>query len=106
MIKLKEIKLVKKLKNVKPRLKWLMFSQMQDYKINSNYIDLICPNTTKTATQDHDYIESMVKETLIKEFSPEIQNLKSYDFLVDSIVNKLKQKQLEQWDKSTDVFVV
>ena len=36
----------------------------------------------------------MVEDMLKKEFSEEITKIKSYDFLVDSVVDKLKQKQL------------
>ena len=39
MFDLKNLKIVKTLKSIKPKLKWLMFSQMQDYKVNSKYID-------------------------------------------------------------------
>ena len=42
MFNLKNLKLVKELKNIQPKLKWTMFSEIQDYKINSEYIDLIC----------------------------------------------------------------
>ena len=42
MFNLKNLKIVKHIKSIKPRLKWLMFSQMQDYKVNAKYIDMIC----------------------------------------------------------------
>ena len=99
MFNLKELKLVKSLKAVKPRLKWLMFSQMQDYKINSNYIDMICNDEEKSPNSDNNSLEAMVKETLIKEFGPSIQNSSSYELLVDAVVHNLKKKQLEALDK-------
>ena len=96
MFNLKNLKIVKQLKSIKPRLKWLMFSQMQDYKVNSKYIDMICSdNDTQTA---NDKLEEMVKESLIREFTPEIQNMKSFDFLVDAVVHNLKKKQLSSYD--------
>ena len=58
MFNLKELKLVKQLKTIKPRLKWLMFSQMQDYKINSNYIDMICPDEQKTSNDYNTKLEN------------------------------------------------
>jgi len=93
MFSLKDLKLVKDLKNIKPRLKWLMFSQVQDYKINSNYIEMICADIDKSVEQDDLRLRNMVMEMLVKEFSPDIKNLKSYDFLVDAVVYNLKKKQ-------------
>ncbi len=93
MFNLKDLKLVKELKNIKPRLKWLMFSQVQDYKINSNYIEMICADIDKSVEEDDLRLRNMVKEMLVKEFSPDIKNLKSYDFLVDAVVYNLKKKQ-------------
>ena len=96
MFNLKNLKIVKKLNSIKPKLKWLMFSQMQDYKVNSKYIDMICSeNNANTA---NDKLEDIVRASLIREFSPEIQNMKSYDFLVDAVVHNLKKKQLANYD--------
>ena len=94
MFNLKELKFVKQLNKIKPRLKWLMFSQIQDFKINSNYIDMICPADKKTAQTYDEKLENLVKETLIKEFTPEIQNMKSYNLLVDAVVYNLKKEQV------------
>ena len=94
MFNLKNLKIVKELSNIKPKLKWLMFSQVQDYKINSNYIDMICNDQDKDVSTDGLKLEAMVKEMLIKEFSPDIQNMKSYDLLVDAVVHNIKKKQV------------
>ena len=99
MFNLKDLKLVKTLKAVKPRLKWMMFSQMQDYKINSSYVDMICNDEPKAPNADNASLEAMVKDTLIKEFGPSIQNSASYELLVDAVIHNLKKKQLEQLDK-------
>ena len=73
-----------------------MFSQMQDYKVNSKYIDMICSdNDTETA---NDKLEEIVRASLIREFTPEITKMKSYEFLVDAVVHNLKKKQLEAYD--------
>ena len=100
MFNLKNLKIVKHIKSLKPRLKWLMFSQMQDYKVNSKYIDMICSdNDTATA---NDKLEEIVRASLIREFTPEITKMKSYDFLVDAVVHNLKKKQLEAYDASIE----
>lgn len=95
---LSNLKIVRKLKNIAPKLKWVMFKNMQDYKINSNYIDYIIPEEKKGAEYDNMKLEAMVKESLIKEFGPEIKQSKSYLMLVDAVVHNLKKKQLEIFD--------
>lgn len=99
----KNLKLVKKLKEVSPKLKWLMFNQMQDYKINSEYIDMICSDDSKETNSDNDRLEAMVRESLVKEFSPSVKNLKSYEFLVDAVVHNLKKKQLQATDNQDEI---
>lgn len=101
--KFKNLKIVQKLKEVSPKLKWLMFNQMQDYKINSEYIDMICSDDSKKTNSDNDRLEAMVRESLIKEFSPSIQNMKSYELLVDAVMYNLKKKQLQATDSKEDI---
>lgn len=95
MFSFKNFKLVKEIKNIKPRLKWLLFSQMQDYKMHSNYMDLINPENNYTSTQADAKLQTIVQEALIKEFSPEIKKMKSYNLLVDAVVHNLKKKQMK-----------
>lgn len=99
----KNLKIVKKIKEVSPKLKWLMFSQIQDYKINSEYIDMITSDDSKKINSDSDRLEAMVRESLVKEFSPSIQNLKSYELLVDAVVHNLKKKQLQATDSEEEI---
>lgn len=47
--------------------------------------------------QEEMKIRAMVVEILDKEFGEKIRNIKNYDFLVDSVVNKLKNKQLSSY---------
>ncbi len=91
----KNLKLVRKLANLSPRLKWFMFKSIQDYKIGSKYIDYLIPDEQKAPGYDNDKLEKMVRETLAKEFSPKIKDAKSYELLVDAVVHNLKKKQLE-----------
>jgi uncharacterized membrane protein YheB (UPF0754 family) len=99
----KNLKIVKKMSKVSPKLKWLMFSQMQDYKINSEYIDMLCSDRTKDVNSDAQRLEAMVRESLIKEFSPEIVNKQSYELLVDAVVHNLKKKQLQATDSNDEI---
>ena len=99
----KNLKIVKKLKQVSPKLKWLMFSEVQDYKINSEYIEMICSDSTKQVNSDNDRLEAMVRESLVKEFSPNVENMKSYELLVDAVVHNLKKKQLQATDSQDEI---
>ena len=101
MFNLKNLKIVKELKSVRPKLKWLMFSQVQDYKINSKYIDIICEDTDAQACDAN--LEAMVRESLIKEFSPNVTKMKSYELLVDAVMHNLKNKQLAAMDAREEI---
>lgn len=101
--KFKNLKIVQKLKQASPKLKWLMFNQMQDYKINSEYIDMICSDASKEVCSDNDRLEAMVRESLVKEFSPSVENMKSYELLVDAVVHNIKKKQLQATDNASDI---
>ena len=91
----KNFKIVRKLANISPKLKWFMFKSLQDYKIGSKYIDYLIPDEQKSPGFDNDNLEKMVRETLVKEFSAKIKDAKSYELLVDAVVHNLKKKQLE-----------
>ena len=99
---LKNLKIVKKLKNIAPKIKWVMFKSVQDYKINSQYIDYIIPEEKKGIEYDNLKLENMVKESLIKEFGPKIKSSKSFNLLVDAVVHNLKKKQLSSFDDIDD----
>lgn len=101
--KFKNLKIVQQLKEVSPKLKWLMFNQMQDYKINSEYINMICSDEAKETNSDDARLEAMVRESIIKEFSPSIVNAKSYELLVDAVMHNLKKKQLQATDSEEDI---
>ncbi len=94
----KNLKFVKTIKNLSPKIKWFMFNSIQDYKIGSKYIDYLIPDEKKGIEKDNERLENMVKETLIKEFGPGVKDLKSYNLLVDAVVHNLKKKQLKSLD--------
>ena len=49
---LKNSKLVRTLKDISPRLKWAMFSKLQDCKIASRYIDYLIPEQKEINNQN------------------------------------------------------
>lgn len=86
-------KIVRKLKDLSPKLKWAMFSSLQDFKIGTRYIDYLIPEE-KDINKDNMRLEKMVRDTLIKEFSPKIKDMKTFDLIVDATVHRIKEKQL------------
>jgi len=101
---LRNFKFVRTLKDLSPRLKWAMFTKIQDCKIASRYIDYLIPEQ-KDINKDNEKLEQMVRETLIKEFSPKIKDMKSFELLVDATVHNIKQKQLKAMGDWEDIEV-
>lgn len=99
----KNLKIVKKLTSVSTKLKWLEFSQKQESKTNSDYINMLCSDISTQTNSDDRGLEAMVRESLEKEFSPSVKNLKSYEFLVDAVVHNLKKKQLQAMDNQEEI---
>ena len=91
----RKLKLTNKIKEIGPKLKWMFFSELQDLKIGAKYLDFICPEDVKETKNATEKLEEIVKETLIKEFSPDIQNTKSFNLLVDAVCHNIKKKQLK-----------
>lgn len=100
----KNLKIVQKLTQLSPKLKWLMFSQkMQDSKLSAEYIDMISSGATSETLSDSERLEAMVRESLVKEFSPNVEKMKSYELLVDAVVHNIKKKQLQAMDDAEEI---
>lgn len=93
MFNLKRFKIVKELKNSEQKSNWLKFSSLRNNERNKNALLDSILDENKFIEEDLK-LRSMVENMLKKEFSDDIKNIKDYDFLVDSVVNKLKQKEL------------
>ena len=91
----KNLKIVRKLKNeISPRLRWLMFEKQNIDKSSPEYIKMISGVEDIQTNSDERRLEAMVREQLKEEF-PNIENMKSYELLVDAVVHNLKKKQLQ-----------
>ena len=97
MFNLKHLKLIKELKD-KSNIDWLKYAS-SDKK--SELLDSIIADNK--FVQEEMQIRAMVEDMLQKEFSADIKNIKNYDFLVDSVVNRLKSKQLGSMTESEDI---
>ena len=90
MFGLKNFKLVNKLKDT-TKLNWLTFSNRNKIKKNDYMSSIIADN--KFVEEDL-RLRAMVEDMIKAEFGDKLTNHTEYEFLVDSVVNKLKQQQL------------
>lgn len=96
--RLKNLKIVKKLNSsLSPKLRWLMFSTKGMDKSSPEYIKMISGVDDIQTNSDERRLEAMVREQLKEEF-PNVENMKSYELLVDAVMHNLKKKQLQAAD--------
>ena len=95
--RLKNLKLVKTLgEQISPKLRWLNF--MNRNKNNADYISMISGVDELKSSSDERKLEAMVRQQLKEEF-PNIENMKSYELLVDAVIHNYKKKQLQAMDE-------
>ena len=95
--RLKNLKIVKTLnEQISPKLRWLNF--MNRNKNNADYISMISGVDELKSSSDERKLEAMVREQLKAEF-PNIENMKSYELLVDAVILNYKKKQLQAMDE-------
>jgi len=96
--RLKNLKIVKNLKSeIAPKLRWLMFARDNNKKSSSEYIKMVTGVETLKSNSDELRLEAMVREQLKEEF-PNIENMKSFELLVDAVMHNIKKKQLQATD--------
>ena len=95
----KNLKIVKTLKQqLSPKLRWLNFMNHNINKSSSDYISMISGVDELKSSSDERKLEAMVREQLKEEF-PNIENMKSYELLVDAVIYNYKKKQLQAMDE-------
>ena len=96
--RLKNLKIVKELKkSISPKLRWLNYSKQSVDKKSTEYIKMISGVDELQINSDERKLEAMVREQLKEEF-PSIENMKSYELLVDAVMHNIKKKQLQALD--------
>ena len=98
--RIKNLKLVQRIKEtINPKLRWQEYSnKTQLDKSTTDYLEAISGVENLNLFSDTQELEAMVRNQLKEEF-PGIENKKSYELLVDAVVNNIMKKQL-QADKS------
>ncbi len=98
--RLKNLKIVKKLgEGISPKLRWLNFMSINKDKSSSDYISMISGVEELKSSSDERKLEAMVRQQLKEEF-PNIENMKSYELLVDAVIHNYKKKQLQAMDEA------
>ena len=90
----KKLKYVKSPSDVNSKLRMFLYSGMQDYKINSKYIDMLCPEENDKVSST-EKLHEIIEEALVKEFSPKIKESPNFYLLVDAVAHKLKKNSLQ-----------
>ena len=97
--RIKNLKIVKTLKQqISPKLRWLNFMNNNTDKSSSDYISMISGVEELKSSADERKLEAMVRQQLKEEF-PNIENMKSYELLVDAVIHNYKKKQLQAMDE-------
>ncbi|MGN0030407.1 MAG: hypothetical protein ACI37Q_00455 [Candidatus Gastranaerophilaceae bacterium] len=98
----KNLKLVQKLReNISPKFRWLSFSHKNTLdKSTTDYLEAVSGVNLKSLSDEYE-LEAMVRNQLKEEF-PNIENMKSYELLVDAVMHNIRKKQL-QADDNLDI---
>ena len=91
------LKLIQKLKKIDPKAMWLSFANSQKNH-RKEYVEMLTDNKEIQTLSDERRLEAMVREQLKTEF-PNIENMKSYELLVDAVIHNYKKKQLQAMDE-------
>lgn len=91
----RNLKFTNKIKELGVKLKWFLFTEMQDYKITSEYIDFICPGMKKNNDPVSE-LRNLVEESVVREFSEEIKNTVYYDLLIESVIYRIQKNSLQE----------
>lgn len=99
--RIKNLKLVKKIKEtVSPK------SRLQEYadktQLDKSTVDYLESVSGVNMFSDKNELEVMVRNQLKEEF-PGIENKKSYELLVDAVMNNIMKKQLQADESNLDI---
>lgn len=91
------LKIVKKFKSeISPKLRWLTFANKNADKTSKEYVQMVS-GVELQSMSDAIKLEAMVREQLKAEI-PNVENMKSYELLVDAVMHNIRKKQLQATD--------
>ena len=91
----KNLKYTKTPNSVSSKLRMFLSDEMHDYRINSKYIDMLCPEPNNKVSST-EKLNQIIEEALIKEFSEKIKESPNFHLLVDAVAHRLKKNSLKE----------
>ena len=91
----KNLKYKKTPNSVSSKLRMFLSDNVHDYRINSKYIDMLCPEPDSKVSST-EKLNQIIEEALIKEFSEKIKTSPNFHLLVDAVAHRLKKNSLNQ----------
>lgn len=85
-----------KFKTFGPWIKWLVKKEIQEYRANSTYIEMLCPNPKLKGVENTSIakLERLVRATILSEFGASVEHSKCFNLLVNSVMYKLQKESL------------
>lgn len=91
----KNLKYTKTSNSVSSKLRMFLSDEVHDYRINSKYIDMLCPDPNSEVSST-EKLNQIIEEALIKEFSEKIKESPNFHLLVDAVAHRLKKNSLRE----------
>lgn len=91
----KNLKYTKTPNSVSSKLRMFLSDNVHDYRINSKYIDMLCPEPDNKVSST-EKLNQIIEEALIKEFSEKIKESPNFHLLVDAVAHRLKKNSLKE----------
>jgi len=90
----RKIKYVNKPSKLDGKQKLFLFAQSLSLKSASDYISMICSD--KEGISPVEVLKNQIRAGLIREFSPSILKMKSFEHIVENVMHNLQKKALEE----------
>lgn len=91
----KNLKYTKTPNSVSSKLRMFLSDEVHDYRINSKYIDMLCPAPDNKVSST-EKLNQIIEEALVKEFSEKIKESPNFHLLVDAVAHRLKKNSLKE----------
>ena len=90
----KNLKYTRTPDSVSSKLRMFLSNEARDYRINSKYIDMLCPEPDNKVSST-EKLNEIIEEALVKEFSEKIKQSPNFHLLVDAVAHRLKKNSLK-----------
>jgi hypothetical protein len=95
----KKVRYVNRASKLSEKQKLFLFAESVSLKSTSDYISMICSD--KEGNNPVEILKNEIRTSLIKEFSPSILKMKSFEHIVENVMYSLQKKSLEEDESSS-----